>query len=175
MDILPSIIYKGISQNIGAKMKINQYFNPQLTENYCDLHYHTLDEEVQALLAFGQAAGRISGKREKEIRLLLPQDIFYCEIVDRKCYAYLETEVWKVEEGIQLLADRYALAGFVRISKSMLVNIHKIERLKSEFNMKVNIILENNETIVLNRGYRSQFFQYLSAYAANGKKKRESE
>ncbi len=91
----------------------------------------------------------------------MADDIFYCEIVDRKCFAYLEQEVWILEPGLQEILSAYEAAGFVRIGKSMIVNIHKVDRMESDLNMRVRLYLENGETVILNRSYRQDFYTRL--------------
>ncbi|MBQ7767053.1 MAG: LytTR family transcriptional regulator DNA-binding domain-containing protein [Lachnospiraceae bacterium] len=51
--------------------------------------------------------------------------------------------------------------GFARNNKSMLVNIYHIKELKAQVNMRVNIVLDNGEQIVLNRSYKNEFYKYL--------------
>lgn len=109
------------------------------------------------------------GRNETESRLIKPDEIYYIEIVDRRCYAYLKEEVWKLEEGLFELTKRYEAHGFVRISKSMVVNIYKVKQLKADFNMRMNLVLLNEETIVMNRSYRNDFFRKLKEIRTEGK------
>ncbi len=51
--------------------------------------------------------------------------------------------------------------GFVRISKSMVVNIFKVKQIQADFNMRMNLVLLNGETVVMSRSYRNDFFRKL--------------
>ena len=51
--------------------------------------------------------------------------------------------------------------GFVRVSKSNLVNIYKIKGLKPDINMKVYASFDNGERICINRNYKKSFNEYL--------------
>ena len=51
--------------------------------------------------------------------------------------------------------------GFVRVSKSNLVNIYKISQLKPDINMKVYASFDNGERICINRSYKKSFTEYL--------------
>ena len=145
-------------------MKWIKTFEPDLKENYVEIHYHELSQEVKDFIDFFQPRKELFGKNETEIRLIKPSELYYCEMVDRKCFAYLKDEVWNLEEGLQELCEQYRKDGFVRISKSMLVNVYKVERLNANLNMRTELLLKNGETIILNRGYRSEFFYTLNKF-----------
>ncbi|BCN30377.1 LytTR family DNA-binding domain-containing protein [Anaeromicropila herbilytica] len=147
---------------MGARMKILKYQKLDLEENRIELYYNKIDQETENIIKIIDSYNKtLTGRNENETTWVHLSDIYYCEIIDRKCYAYLKESIWQVDISLQMLLDQFGSSGFVRISKSMVVNIHKIERLKTDLNMRVNIILDNGETVILNRTYRSQFYQYL--------------
>lgn len=143
-------------------MEIFKYHRPELKQNRIDFYYNRMDQETEDMIEILDSYNKaILGKNNQETKLLQPSDIYYCEMVDRKCYSYLKESVWQVDHSLQMMLDQYSQLGFVRISKSMVINVYKIDRLKSDINMRVNIILQNGETAVLNRTYRNQFYKYL--------------
>lgn len=145
-------------------MKIHVYQEPDLKENYVDLHYNQMDEETMAVKQYLSALeGMIPGKDEEteRERLLTPGEILYIEVVDRKTYAYLQDSVWRISYGLQQFMEKFGPVGFVRNNKSMLVNIYHVQELKAQVNMRVNIELDNGEQVVLNRSYKDQFYKYL--------------
>lgn len=145
-------------------MKINIFREPDLKENHLDLHYDRTDEETEAILQYMSAFnGVIVGKDEETERekMLVPGEVLYIEVVDRKTYAYLKDSVWRISYGLQQFAEQFGSAGFVRNNKSMLVNVYHIQELKTQINMRVNILLDNGEEIVLNRSYKNEFYKYL--------------
>ena len=64
-------------------------------------------------------------------------------------------------ESLRNLLDSFGDIGFVRISKSAVVNVYKIDHLQGDLNMRVIIFLKNGEKLVMNRGYRKEFFDEL--------------
>lgn len=142
-------------------MKWIKTHEPKLRENYLEIHYGNLNKETQDIIAYLESKNVLMGRNGTESRLIKPDEIYYMEIVDRKCYAYLKKEVWQLEEGLSELTDRYEMHGFVRVSKSMVVNIYKVKEIKADFNMRMNLVLLNEETIVMNRSYRNDFFEKL--------------
>ncbi len=143
-------------------MKIFKYYRSDIEENRIDLYYNRIDQETESIIRFIDSYSKtLTGRNEEEIKLLSPNEIYYCEIVERKCFAYLKESVWQLDVSLQMLLNQLGGLGFVRISKSMIVNIYQIDRLKSDLSMRVNILLANNETVILNRTYRGQFYKYL--------------
>lgn len=150
-------------------LKINVYHEPDLKENHVDLHYNLIDEETAAIKQYLSAVdGTIAGKDEEteRERMLSPGEILYVEVVDRKTYAYLKNSVWRISYGLQQFIDKFGHAGFARNNKSMLVNIYHIQELKAQMNMRVNILMDNGELIILNRSYKNDFYKYLERKAA---------
>ena len=150
-------------------MKWIKTHEPKLRENYLEIHYSNLNKETQDIITYLESKSVLMGRNKTESRLIKPDEIYYIEIVDRKCYAYLKKEVWQLEEGLAELTDRYEMHGFVRVSKSMVVNIYKVKEIKADFNMRMNLVLLNEETIVMNRSYRNDFFKKLKAIRMEGR------
>ncbi len=150
-------------------MKWIKTHEPKLKENYLEIHYGDMDKETKDMIAYLESTNVLMGRDENESRLIKPEEVYYCEIVDRKCYAYLKEEVWKLEVGLAELVERYDMYGFVRISKSMVVNIHKVKQIEADLNMRMKLVLFNEETIVMNRNYRSEFFKKLKSIRMEGK------
>lgn len=141
---------------------------PKLSENYLEIHYGKLNSETQDIINYLETKNVLMGRNESESRLIKPNEIYYIEIVDRKCYAYLKEEVWRLEEGLAELTERYETHGFVRIGKSMVVNVHKVKQIKADLNMRMDLVLLNEETIVMSRSYRNEFFKKLKNMRMEG-------
>ena len=145
-------------------VKINVYQEPGLKENHLDLHYNQMDDETMAIRQYLSAfEGMVLGKDEEteKERMITPGEILYIEVVERKTYAYLKDSVWRITYGLQRFMDEFGTVGFARNSKSMLVNIYHIKELKAQMNMRVNIVMDNGEQVILNRSYKNEFYKYL--------------
>lgn len=145
-------------------MIINKFEDKELSENYINIYYKEMSQEVAGILDYLDYYNTLVGENEQGQKLININEILYCEIVDRKCYVYLENEVYQTNFTIQKLLDMFQTNGLVRISKSMAVNILKIDYLKTDLNMRVNIQLDNGEIVVLNRGYKKEFYEYLKQF-----------
>jgi DNA-binding LytR/AlgR family response regulator len=133
-----------------------------LEENYLELHYDEIDPETAAVLerlrpSLKYIEGSIDGKR-----LTVPlADMYYFETVDRKTFGYTKDTCIEVKETLQGIIEEHETAGFVRISKSSVVNLYKIKKLQGDLNMRTLIHLKNGETLVMNRAYKADFYKAL--------------
>ncbi len=142
-------------------MKVNKFQESNLKEDYVDVHYKDMNNKIQNLFDYLSASQSIIGKSEDTQVIINPFDIYYCEVVDKKNFAYLKTQVYQLDISLQNVEDSFSHSGFVRVSKSMVVNVYKIQYLKADINMRVHIIMENGERIIMNRSYKKNFYKYL--------------
>ena len=142
-------------------MKFIKTHEEKLEENYVELHYRMMDEESEHVEKMFANRMMLVGKKEKVSQLISPTEIYYLEVVDRNLYAYLEQEVWQLEGGLQEVVERCREYGFVRIGKSMAVNIGKVKNIVSDINARIKLGLSNGEIVIMNRAYKKEFFAEL--------------
>ncbi len=144
-------------------MKLIKTKEKDLKENYLELHYDTVDEETTAVLERLRDTLRyIEGTYEDKKVTIALTDIFYIETVDRKTFAYTKDMCVEIKEALRDILEEYSKIGFVRISKSAIVNIYKIKKLQGDINMRVIIFLKNDEKLVMNRSYKNEFYERLN-------------
>ena len=68
-------------------MKINQFRDPGLEEDYMDVHYREYNDEIRRILALTESGNMLWGKRGGAQSCLSPEENYYGETVDRKCLA----------------------------------------------------------------------------------------
>lgn len=144
-------------------MKLIKTKEKDLKENYLELHYDTVDEETTAVLERLRDTLRyIEGTYEDKKVTIALTDIFYIVTVDRKTFAYTKDMCVEIKEALKDILEEYSKIGFVRISKSAIVNIYKIKKLQGDINMRVIIFLKNDEKLVMNRSYKNEFYERLN-------------
>lgn len=149
-------------------MQINYYKNQDVKENRVDVYYSKQDEEISNLMTFLENKQVMMGSRGNSSKPIFPNAIYYLEIVDRRCFAYLEKEVYQIDFSLRLFLETYRINGFVQIGKSTVVNINHIDRIFPDFNMKMHLIMENGERLVLNRAYKKAFIAFLKNVRRSG-------
>ncbi len=144
-------------------MKLIKTKEDNLKENYLELHYDTIDEETNAVLErIRDTLQYIEGTCEEKKVTIALTDIFYLETVDRKTFAYTNDMCVEIKEALRDILEEYSKVGFVRISKSSIVNIYKIKKLQGDINMRVIIYLKNDEKLIMNRSYKNEFYERLN-------------
>ena len=142
-------------------MKITHVQAPGI-EKEIILRYDVEDEEIKEILQWLQTREKkIPVKIEDRFRLLSPNVILYFESVDNKVFAYTKERVLPVSSTLSELAAEYASVGFIHCSKSMVVNLHRIEALQSDFGGRIIATLQNQEKIIISRHYAKMLRERL--------------
>lgn len=150
-------------------MKINEYMDTAVKEDRIDYFYKKRTNEVIEVLALlRKYKHKLIGKTESGEIIFSLNDVYYFESVDKKTFVYLKNEVLKIEARLSELEDAYYEYGFIRVNKSMVLNIYKINSLRSELNMKVTALLDNGEKVQINRSYKSKFNLFLKTMSEGG-------
>jgi DNA-binding LytR/AlgR family response regulator len=144
-------------------LKVNEYQQKDIFEDRIDFYYRKKTKEVTEILGFlSKHSQRLIGKvNNKEIMFSL-NDVYYFESVDKKTFAYLDNNVVRIDIRLQDLENAYFELGFIRVNKSTILNVYKINSLKSEINMRVMALLDNGERIQINRSYKTKFNSFLN-------------
>jgi len=97
----------------------------------------------------GTISGGLDGK-QYEISIT---DIFYIESVDNKTFVYTQKNVYETKMRLYEVEEILLSKSFVRVSKSIIVNLMKIVSLKPALNGRLLAILSNGEEIIISRKY----------------------
>lgn len=108
---------------------------------------------LSMLLAFQNANTELTGYTDDKIVRLNYQEVYYFEANENRVFAYYHSEVYEVRYKLYELEEMFIPLDFVRCSKSMIVNMEKIEYLSPLFSGKMEAHLKNGEKIVISRQY----------------------
>lgn len=131
-------------------------------ENELILNYSTECPEVEAALSFMEKnQHKLVGRTDEETILISPSDILYVEKVDDKTYAYTDNKVVQIDISLHSLEILLDDISYFRCSKSMIVNVRKVVKLKSMSSNRIDAVLESGEHIIISRTYASDFRKLL--------------
>lgn len=108
---------------------------------------------ITMLLSFQAANTELTGYLDEKIVRLNYQDVFYFESNESRVFAYCHSDVYEVKYKLYELEEMFTPLDFVRCSKSMIVNMEKIEYLSPLFSGRLEAHLKNGEKIVISRQY----------------------
>lgn len=87
--------------------------------------------------------------------------IIYVESVDRKTFVYTDNNCYETKLKLYEMEEQLSHYGFLRISKSCLVQLNFIHSVKVDINRKLKLTLENGEQLIVSRAYSEQLKQNL--------------
>ena len=90
------------------------------------------------------------------------------ETVDGNTFAYTETDVRKLDYTLAQLEQLLSDINFFRCSKSMIINIDKVDSLRSLPSNRIDVRMINGEHIIISRTYASDFRKILKKGAQHG-------
>lgn len=126
------------------------------------LNYKELDPEVEAAIAFMEKSQkRLIGKKEGQVIVFSPEEVLYFEKVDDKTFAYTDNNVIQVDMSLYSIEVMLEDDRYFRCSKSMIVNVSKVSKLKSLPSNRIDVTLTNGEHIIISRTYASNFRKLL--------------
>lgn len=105
---------------------------------------------------------KIQAKKENEYYLVEALEVLYFESVDNHVFAYTEDKVLEIKQRLYELEDILSDKDFIRISKSQIVNVNQVRKLKPEINRTILVTMCNGEQLYVSRKYVKQFRNLLS-------------
>ncbi len=149
-------------------MKLNLYEDKNNSSEHVDVYYSNMRPLIRQIIdTVNSDRPKLKGRPadedldDGEEILLDPKEVYYLDHIDRKLFAYTKDGVFRVMETLSSCEEMLWNYGFVRVSKSNLINIYRIRQLKPDLNMKVYASFDNGERICVNRSYKKSFNEYL--------------
>ncbi len=117
---------------------------------------HAIDDSVQEILKFLESPHqKLLGDIDKDKYLLEPEKVFYIDTVDNKVFIYCEKKVFETRKKLYELEAILGERHFFRASKSMILNVEKIESVRPLIDGRLEAHLLNGERVVISRKYVS--------------------
>ncbi len=126
------------------------------------VNYLVKTPEIERIVNFikGEQT-RLIGWKEKQQKVIDIKSILYIETVDGSTFAYTETDVLKLDHTLAQLEQQLNDINFFRCSKSMIINIDKVDSLRSLPSNRIDVRLVNGEHTIISRTYASDFRRIL--------------
>lgn len=143
-------------------MRVRLFQKNTIKEDRLDIYYRKMSEQIETILHIAKRdRPRLYGIGKGEKIILSVDEVYYIDTVDKKTFAYLKDKIYQIQGSLSFLEASLGDYGFCRINKSNIVNIHRIEKVKSELNMRMKVVLDNQEELLISRYYRKIFQNYL--------------
>jgi len=96
---------------------------------------------------------KIPCAKEGKTHLISVGDVLYFEAVDKRVFLYTNADIYELALKLYEIEEMLNEAGFIRSSKSQIVNIAKIASLVPDFGGRIEAAMENGEKIIISRQY----------------------
>ena len=141
------------------KYTINHIFTG---EDEVIVNYLEMTSQVERIINFIEGENKkLIGWKDKEQKVIDIKAILYIETVDGKTFAYTEEDILRLEYTLSQLEQMLNDINFFRCSKSIIINIDKVDSLRSLPSNRIDAKMVNGEHIMISRTYASDFRRIL--------------
>lgn len=138
------------------KLVIEQDGN--LKETEIVIRCSVINSELQKIIdAIKICSFTITAYKDGYLQKINHEAVCYIESVDERTFIYCENEVYESKMKLFEFEEALINSSFVRISKSCILNIDFIEKVKPMLNGKYEVLLINGEKLIINRHYVPDF------------------
>lgn len=135
-------------------MKLKIKIDKSLEEPSVLVEYAEVDHEVETILAALNGLGTgLVGRKGKELVRIPAVEVLYCESVEGRAFLYTPEAVIESATGLIDIEQRIRHAGFVRVSRTMLVNLYRVAGLRPFPNARLQLRMDNGEYVVASRQF----------------------
>ncbi len=139
-------------------MKITIQTDASVQETTLSITCKEITPELERLVeAFRLSDKKLSVKVNGEVHLIDLKSILYVETVERCTFIYTESGAFESPLRLYELESMLAEHNFIRVNKSTLMNLSKIESLKSDIDRHIRVTLKNGYQLIISRAYAEDF------------------
>lgn len=126
------------------------------------IKYKKMTEQIEGIVNYiNQKETKLAAFKDGQQFAIPPQNVIYMESVDGITYLYTSMEVYRTNMSLAAVEAMYMEEGYFRCSKSMIINIYRIEKLKSESGNRIDAMMDNGEHVIISRRYAKELRSIL--------------
>lgn len=126
------------------------------------IKYKQMTEDINNIVHYIEGKGqKLVGMKDGQESRIHISEVIYLESVDGGTYLYTKQEVYKSNLTLAVAEAVYAEEGLFRCSKSMVINMYRIQRLKSMAGNRIDVTMDNGEHVIVSRRYAKELRQIL--------------
>lgn len=123
---------------------------------------YNITDKVNSIINFIKSTDTsLFGYEDERLVQLYLTDIFYVEAVDNQVFAYTENKTYQLRVKLYEFEKASKFMRFFRCSKSMVVNLMKVDSVYPIFNGRFSAKLYNGEEVIISRRYVSALKKLL--------------
>lgn len=144
-------------------MKVDLFFSRDIEEPHAEIHTNEITDNIQqaiTLLEDDSKRDMLAVKKGKDITFLQFDEIFMIRVEDKQVKVYTQNNNYEVKKALYQIEESLN-QSFVRISKTTIVNIKKIDHVAPSLRGMMFIMLKNGLKDNISRKYLPEFKKSL--------------
>lgn len=144
-------------------MKVNLFVSKDIEEPHADIHTNELNDNISkaiSILESEDANDMLAVKKGSDIALLELSEVYMFRVENKQVNVYTENSEYLIKKPLYQVEETLG-SDFVRISKTTIVNLKKIERVAPSLKGMMFIELKNGLNDNISRKYLPGFKQAL--------------
>ena len=144
-------------------MKVNLFVSRDIEESYADIHTNELTDDItkaMIILENSSSNDMLAVKKDDSIVLLEFENIFMVRVEDGKVKVFTQSNDYIIKKPLYQV-EEILTKDFVRISKTTIINIRKIQRVTPSLRGMMFVELRNNLKDNISRKYLPLFKEAL--------------
>ena len=144
-------------------MKVNLFLSKDVDEPYADIHTDQLTDNISkaiSILESEEASDMLAVKKGSDIAFLEFSDIYMFRVEDKQVNVYTENTNYLIKKPLYQLEEGLD-QSFIRISKTTIINLKKIDRVAPSLKGMMFIELKNGLKDNISRKYLPGFKEAL--------------
>ncbi|MDE6312719.1 MAG: LytTR family transcriptional regulator DNA-binding domain-containing protein [Lachnospiraceae bacterium] len=113
-----------------------------------------------------ELSGRVDSQHMQRFCL---EDVHYFEAVDEKVFAYTDEQIYEIKMRLYETEAAYGGYHFVRCSKSVVLNLMKLESISPALNGRFFAHMKNGEKLMISRQYAGALKKIVMGESENEK------
>ena len=140
-------------------MKVNLFVSRDIEEPHADIHTNELTDNItkaMSILESEDSNDMLAVKKGSDIALLELSEIYMFRVEEKQVKVYTESSEYLIKKPLYQVEETLS-SEFVRISKTTIVNLKKIERVAPSLKGMMFIQLRNGLKDNISRKYLPDF------------------
>ena len=119
-----------------------------------EMRCHEVTEEIKEIVTFVKTRqGKLTGVLEGQQFEVPVMEVYYIEAVDNKVFLYTKKQIYETRQKLYELEELLKEKYFLRVSKSLLLNLMKVSSIKPALNGRFLAMLQSGEELIISRKY----------------------
>lgn len=119
-----------------------------------EIRCHEITEEIKEIVTFVKTRqGNLTGLQEGRQFEVPVSEVCYIEAVDNKVFLYTQNQVYETRQKLYELEELLKEKYYLRVSKSLLINLMKVRSIRPALNGRFTAVLQNGEELIISRKY----------------------